>query len=149
MNPLRRTASLTGWLFIVTFVASIPAFFIFYEPVLDHPNYIVGAGADNRIALGALLEMIVIIANIGTAVVLFSILKRQNESLALGYVTARVMESTFIAIGLLSLLAVVTLRQDVGPRAGPHSSSRAGHSSRSTTGRSCSGPAGSSVSGTA
>jgi hypothetical protein len=118
MNPLRRTASLTGWLFIITFVASIPAFFIFYEPVLDHPNYIVGAGADNRIALGALLEMIVIIANIGTAVVLFPILKRQNESLALGYVTARVVESTFIAIGILSLLAVVTLRQDVGAAGG-------------------------------
>jgi hypothetical protein len=118
VSPLRRTASLTGWLFIVTFVASIPAFFIFYEPVLDHPNYIVGAGADNRIALGALLEMIVIIANIGTAVVLFPILKRQNESLALGYVTARVMESTFIAIGILSLLAVVTLRQDVGAAGG-------------------------------
>jgi hypothetical protein len=118
MDPLRRTASLTGWLFVVTFVASIPAFFIFYEPVLDHPNYIVGAGADNRIALGALLEMIVIIANIGTAVVLFPILKRQNESLALGYVTARVMESAFIAIGILSLLAVVTLRQDVGAAGG-------------------------------
>jgi hypothetical protein len=118
VSPLRRTASLTGWLFIVTFVASIPAFFIFYEPVLDHPSYIVGAGADNRIALGALLEMIVIIANIGTAVVLFPILKRQNESLALGYVTARVMESAFIAIGILSLMAVVTLRQDVGAAGG-------------------------------
>ena len=118
MSPLRRTASLTGWLFIITFVASIPAFFIFYEPVLDHPNYIVGAGADNRIALGALLEMIVIIANIGTAVVLFPILKRQNESLALGYVTARVMESVFIAVGILSLMAVVTLRQDVGAAGG-------------------------------
>ena len=114
MNPLRRTASLAGWLFIITFVASIPAYFILYGPVLDHPNYIVGAGADNRIAFGALLEMIVIIANIGTAVVLFPILKRQNESLALGYVTARVVESVFIGVGILSLLAVVTLRQDVG-----------------------------------
>ena len=116
MNPLRRTASLTGWLFIITFVASIPAFFIFYKPVLDHPNYIVGAGADSRIALGALLEMLLIIANIGTAVVLFPILKRQNESLALGYVTARVMECVFIAVGILSLLAVVTLRQDAAGR---------------------------------
>jgi hypothetical protein len=114
VNPLRRTAWLAGWLFIVTFVASIPAYFILYAPVLDHPNYIVGAGADNRIAFGALLEMIVIIANIGTAVVLFSILKRQNESLALGYVTARIVESVFIGVGILSLLAVVTLRQDVG-----------------------------------
>jgi hypothetical protein len=118
VNPLRRIASLAGWLFIITFVASIPAFFICYKPLLDHPNYIVGAGADNRIALGALLEMILIIANIGTAVVLFPILKRQNESLALGYVTARVMESAFIAVGILSLMAVVTLRQDVGAAGG-------------------------------
>ena len=118
MSPLRRTASLAGWLFIVTFVASIPAFFICYKPLLDHPNYIVGAGADGRIALGAILEMIVIVANIGTAVALFPILKRQNEGLALGYVTARIMESAFIAVGILSLMAVVTLRQDVGAAGG-------------------------------
>jgi len=118
VNPERRTASLAGWLFIVTFVASIPAFFICYKPLLDHPNYIVGSGADGRIALGAFLEMIVIIANIGTAVVLFPILKRQSESLALGYVTARVVESVFIGVGILSLLAVVTLRQDVGTAGG-------------------------------
>ena len=62
--------------------------------------------------------MIVIVANIGTAVVLFPILKRQNESLALGYVTARVVESVFIGVGILSLMAVVTLRQDVGAAGG-------------------------------
>jgi hypothetical protein len=118
VNPLRRTAFVAGLLFIITFVASIPAALALYTVVLDHPNYIVGAGADNRIALGALLEMILIVANIGTAVVLFPILKRQNESLALGYVTARVMESAFIAVGILSLMAVVTLRQDVGAAGG-------------------------------
>jgi hypothetical protein len=113
VNP-QKIARITGWLFIVTFIASIPPALMLYTSVLDHPKYIVGAGADNRIALGALLEMILIIANIGTAVVLFPILKRQHESLALGYVTARVMESAFIAVGILSLMAVVTLRQDVG-----------------------------------
>jgi hypothetical protein len=118
MNPLRRTAFVAGLLFIITFVVSIPAALVLYTPMLDHPNYIVGAGADSRIALGALLEMILIVANIGTAVVLFPILKRQNESLALGYVTARVMESAFIAVGILSLLAVVTLRQDAGAAGG-------------------------------
>ena len=118
MNPLRRTAFVAGLLFVITFVASIPAALALYTVVLDHPDYIGGAGADSRIALGALLEMILIVANIGTAVVLFPILKRQNESLALGYVTARVMESVFIGVGLLSLLAVVTLRQDVGAAGG-------------------------------
>ena len=117
MDP-QRTARLAGWLFIITFVVSIPAALVLYTPLLDHPNYIVGVGADGRIAFGAFLEMILIIANIGTAVVLFPILKRQNESLALGYVTARVMESVFIAVGILSLMAVVTLRQDVGAAGG-------------------------------
>jgi hypothetical protein len=110
----RRTALIAGVLFLITFVVSIPAALVLYKPVLDHANYIVGAGADTRVAFGAFLEMILIVANIGTAVVLFPILKRQNETLALGYVTARVMESAFIAVGLLSLLAIVTLRQDVG-----------------------------------
>jgi hypothetical protein len=64
------------------------------------------------VALGALLELILIIANIGTAVVLFPILRRQNEILILGYVTARVVECVFIAVGLLSLLTIVTLRQE-------------------------------------
>jgi hypothetical protein len=118
MNPLRRTAFVAGLLFIVTYVTSIPAALALYSVVLDHTNYIVGTGADGRIALGALLEMILIAANIGTAVVLFPILKRQSERLALGYVTARVMESVFIAIGIISLLAIVTLRQDVGAAGG-------------------------------
>src|SRR6266513_736770 len=95
VNPLRKTAFVVGLLFIITFVASIPAALVLYTPVLDHTDYILGAGADNRIALGALLEMILIVANIGSAVVLFPILRRQNEAVSLGYVTARVLESTF------------------------------------------------------
>ena len=121
MDSTRKIAFVAGALFLITFIASIPAALFLYSPVLDHVNYIVGAGADHRIALGALLEMILIVANIGTAVVLFPILKRQNEGLALGYVTARVIESTFIAIGIVSLLAIVTLRQDVGGAGGARS----------------------------
>jgi len=75
-------------LFIVTFVVSIPAALALYSVVLDHPNYIVGAGADTRVFLGAFLELLLIVANIGTAVVLFPILKRQRESVALGYVAS-------------------------------------------------------------
>jgi len=118
VDSTRKIAFVAGALFVITFITSIPAALFLYSPVLDHANYIVGAGADSRIALGAFLEMILIVANIGTAVVLFPILKRQNEGLALGYVAARIVESTFIGIGIVSLLAIVTLRQDVGGAGG-------------------------------
>jgi uncharacterized protein DUF4386 len=99
-------------LFLITFITAIAAVYLF-QPVLDDPEgYIAGSGSDNRIFFGAFLELLLIIANVGTAVVLFPILKRQNEILALGYVTARLVECTFIAIGLFSVLAVVTLRQE-------------------------------------
>ncbi|MEA2389870.1 MAG: hypothetical protein QOG41_2643 [Thermoleophilaceae bacterium] len=106
----RKVALIAGALFLATFVASI-AGVLLYAPVLDHSSYIVGAGDDTRVRLGAVCELVLIIANIGTAVVLFPILRRQSEGLALGYVTARLVECTFIAIGIVSLLAVVTLRQ--------------------------------------
>ena len=91
MDSSRRTSLVTGGLFIITFVTSIPAVFLLYPPVLDDASYVVGAGADAGVALGALLEVLLIIANVGTAVALFPVLKRQNEGLALGYVTARLV----------------------------------------------------------
>jgi Domain of unknown function (DUF4386) len=118
MDPTRRTAFITGVLFIITFVTSIPAALVLYTPVLDDANYVLGAGADTGVALGAFLEVLLIVANVGTAVALFPVLKRHSEPLALGYVTARLVECTFIAIGIVSLLAVVTLRQDVAGAAG-------------------------------
>jgi Domain of unknown function (DUF4386) len=118
MSSTRKTALIAGALFVITFLTSIPAALLLYTPVLDHASYIVGAGADTHVALGAFLEVLLIVANVGSAVVLFPVLKRQNESLALGYVTARVIESTFIAIGIVSLLAIVTLRKDVGGAGG-------------------------------
>jgi hypothetical protein len=99
-------------LFLITYITSIPAFFILYAPVLADPDYIVGAGADTSVILGAFLELLLIIANIATAVVPFAILRRQNEILARGFITARIVESVFIAVGLLSLLTLVTLRQE-------------------------------------
>jgi hypothetical protein len=110
MDSMRRTALVAGVLFVITFVAAIGGALV-YGPVLSDPRYVLGAGADTRVFLGAFLELILIIANIGTAVVLFPILKRQSEALALGYVTARLVECTFILIGILSLLTIVTLRQ--------------------------------------
>jgi hypothetical protein len=112
LSSHRKIALVTGVLFVITYVTSIPPFVYHYVPVVDDPRYILGAGADNRVLTGAFLELILIIANIGTAVVLYPVVKRVNEILALGYVTARVVECTFIAVGILSLLTVVTLRQE-------------------------------------
>jgi hypothetical protein len=110
-DPTRKAALATGILFIITFLTSIPALLLF-GPVLNDPGYIVSAGADNGVLLGAFLELLLIIANIATAIVLFPVLKRQHEAGALGYVTARIVECTFIAVGIVSVLAVVTLQQD-------------------------------------
>ncbi len=110
----RRSARITGVLFLITFITSIAALALF-QPVLDDPEgYIAGGGADSRIYLAALLELLLIVANIGTAVVPFASFRRQNETLALGYVAARIIECVFIAVGILAVLAVVTLRKDVG-----------------------------------
>ncbi len=80
MSSTRKIALVSGIFFVITFVTSVPALFL-YSPVLNNPDYIVGA-ADIRVLSGAFLEVILAIANIGTAVTLFSILKRQNEAVA-------------------------------------------------------------------
>jgi hypothetical protein len=99
-------------LFLVTYATSIPALWLF-QPLLDDPaGYVAGAGADGRVLLGAFLELLLIVANVGTALALFPVLKRQHEGLALGYVAARIVESVFIAVGVLAVLGVVTLRQE-------------------------------------
>jgi hypothetical protein len=87
------------------------------QTVLRHKvSYIAGAGHDKQVLFAAFLELLLIIANIGTAVVIFPILRRQNEELSLGYVTARLMECTFILVGILSMVTIVTLRNHaVGP----------------------------------
>jgi Domain of unknown function (DUF4386) len=109
----RQRARVFGVLFLITFVTSIPALLL-YQPVLDDPvGYIAGAGQNNQILLGALLELLLIVANIGTAVVIFPILRRQSEELALGYVTARLFECAFILVGIVAVLGIVTLQEEV------------------------------------
>jgi hypothetical protein len=100
-----------GWLFLVTYATAIAAKFGFYPPLFEG-DYVTGSGQDARVLWGALNEVILIVANVGTAVFLFSVLKRQHEGLALGYVAVRVMECVFIAVGVLSVLTIVTMRQD-------------------------------------
>src|SRR4051812_40431877 len=110
-TPERKRARVAGIFFVVTFIsiAALPL----YDSVLNDTRFILGGGGDTRVELGALAEILTLIAGIGTAVALYPVLRRQSESLALGYVTLRVVESCLIAVGIVSLLAVVTLRQDL------------------------------------
>jgi len=109
MTFARKSALAVGVLFILTFITSIGAVFA-YGPALSDPNYVTGAGPDGRVFLGAFLELMLILTNIGCAVVLFPFLKRQNEALSLGYVGARIVECTFILVGLISVLALSSMR---------------------------------------
>lgn len=112
----RKISLAAGVLYLLTFV-SIPIGFLYY-PVLNDPNYIVGPGPDTGVIVGGILEIIVALAGIGTAVVLYPALKRQNEGLALGLVGSRVLEASTIFADVVCLMAIVTLRRaGVGPEA--------------------------------
>jgi hypothetical protein len=117
MEALQKPGRIAGLWFIGTFVFSIPAALL-YTPVLTDANYILGDGLDARISLGALLEVLLAIANIATAVVFFPVLKRANEAVALGYVASRTIESAIIVTGLISLMSVVTLRDNLTDTSG-------------------------------
>ncbi len=124
MGPMRlathaeqRTARIMGAWFLGTFLFSIPAFW-FYDPLLGHPDYVAGSGQDSRVAVGALLELLLAVSGIATAVVIFPIVKRVDESVALGYVASRTVESILILVGVMSLMAVVALRQDLAAAGG-------------------------------
>jgi len=112
MGSLRKTALIAGALYLLTFVASIPAR-ILISPMLDNPDYIVSSGSDTPVLWGNVLDVITALAGIGTAIVLFRVVKRQNEALALGFVASRVLEAAVILVGVVSLLSVVTLRQQL------------------------------------
>ena len=109
MTFSRKVALAAGVLYLLTFV-SIPTLFL-YAPVLNDPNYIAGPGPDTAVVIGAILEIIVALAGIGTAVALYPVVKRQNEGVALGFIGSRVLEAATIFAGVVSLLTVVTLRQ--------------------------------------
>ncbi len=109
MDSLRKTALVAGVLYLITFI-SIPTLFL-YGPVLSDPNYIAGPGPDTPIIIGGILEVVVALAGVGTAVVLFPVIKRQNQAAALGFVGSRTLEGAAIVAGVVALMSIVTLRQ--------------------------------------
>src|SRR3954453_9191174 len=109
----QKRARVFGVLYLATFVTSIVGLAL-YETVLQHPvASIAGGGHDTQVLFGALLELLLIIANIGTAVVIFPIVRRQNEELAVGSGTARLVEFTFILVAILAMLGIITRAQHV------------------------------------
>jgi hypothetical protein len=106
--PTRHAARIIGVLFLLTFVTSIVGYAL-YGSVLDDTRWVVGGASDTKIQVAALLEVLLVVANIGTAVVLYPVLRRYQPTLALGWVASRIVESTLIAVGIVSLLSVVTL----------------------------------------
>ena len=115
-DPLRRTARAAGILYLITFV-SIPTLAL-YQGVRGQADFVLGAGSDTGVLWAALSEVVVALAGIGTAVVLYPVAKRQSETAALGFVASRVVEGCLIIVGVVSVLTVVTLRHDVAGTAG-------------------------------
>jgi hypothetical protein len=108
MSTHRKISLTAGILYLLTFV-SIPSLAL-YKPVKT-ANYVIGAGPDTSAIIAGILEIIVALAGISTAVVLFSVLKKQNETAALGLVAARILESGTIFVGVAFLLSIVALRR--------------------------------------
>jgi Domain of unknown function (DUF4386) len=123
MSSTRKTALVAGIFYLITFI-SIPTLAL-YGPVKNHRDWILGSGGHTAVLVGGFLEVIVALAGIGTAVTLYPVVKRQNEGVALGFVTARVLEGSMIFVGVVSLLSLVTLRQDLGGAAGANAAALA------------------------
>ena len=116
MSSTRKTSLVAGIFYLITFI-SIPTLAL-YGPVKNHRDWILSSGAHTGVLVGGFLEVIVALAGVGTAVTLYPVLKRQNEGLALGFVTSRVLEGSMIFAGVASLLSLVTLRHGPGGAAG-------------------------------
>ncbi|TCC48863.1 DUF4386 domain-containing protein [Kribbella capetownensis] len=110
-DPTRNNARAGGIFYLITFAASLPALLLI-GPVLNDAGYITSAGQDTRVLWGCLLDFVNAVTCIGSAVAVYPVVKRRNESMALGFVTSRMLEAAVIMIGVVSLLAVVTLRQN-------------------------------------
>jgi len=116
MTSTRKTALVAGIFYLITFI-SIPTLAL-YGPIKNHRDWILSSGGHTAVLVGGFLEVIVALAGIGTAVTLYPVVKRQNESAALGFAAARVLEASMIFAGVVSLLSLVTLRQHLGGAAG-------------------------------
>ena len=110
MTSFRKAALVGGILYLVTFIGSIPAA-ILVGPAINDPTYVTSAGSDQQVTLGLVLELVNVFGLIGCGIAFFAVVRRVHEGLAIGYLATRLFEGAVITVGVLSLLAVVTLRQ--------------------------------------
>src|SRR5919199_568773 len=115
MDPTRKAALYAGLFYIATFVFSIPALGL-YDGVLNNPSFVLGAGSDQGVLWGGLIEVLTALACIGTAVALYPVIKRHGPGRAVGFIASRTLEAAMIFTGVLAVLAVYTLRQDFAGR---------------------------------
>lgn len=108
-DPTRKTAFVAGVLYLITYASSIPAALLL-GATLDTPNYILGAGADGQIRLAALFDIVNGLTAFGTAVALYSVVKRQHEGFAIGFVASRLFEAAILFVGVLSVVTIANLR---------------------------------------
>ncbi len=112
MSSNRKKAIVTGILFIIAAVTSIIGL-VLYQPILNDPDFIIkGSLNETQVIWGAFCELVLAFTIIGISVIMFPIVKKESESIAIGYVTFRLLEATIIIIGIISLLAIVTLSQE-------------------------------------
>lgn len=129
---IQKTARIFGWLFIATFVTGIGAKILFVNGVggsFSELSFTANGFSETTVYFGAILEFLLIVANIGTAIVLYPIVKRQSEGLALGYVTARIVESTFILVGLISVISLVSVNDALAGASGAQATALAAQGS--------------------
>jgi hypothetical protein len=112
MNSMDTTRKLTmaaGVLYLVTFAASIPTLGL-KAPLVDHADWILGHGSDKGVILACLMDFVCAVAGIGTAVALYSVVRRFSPTSAIGFITSRTLEAAILVVGAISLLSIVTLR---------------------------------------
>ncbi len=112
MTSFRKTALVGGILYLITFIGSIASAML-VGPALNDPAYVVGAGADQQIGLAAIGELVNVFALIGCGIAFFSVIRKVHEGLAIGYLATRLFEGAIITVSVISLLSIITLRQQV------------------------------------
>ena len=124
-DPTRKTALVAGILYLVTYASSIPAALLLGNTLAD-PSYILGAGADGQIRLAALFDIVNGLTAFGTAVALYSVVKRQHEGLAIGFVASRLFEAAILFIGVVSVVSIAALRETAASATDPAALAAAG-----------------------